>query len=390
MERFIDFYANLPKHYMPLRELLKDESLFNGVPNDWHVVITDIENSSKAVRDGHHNDINLAATGSIITVLNEIKTMNTDIKAPYFFGGDGATFIVPNAIAAQVVSALNTYSVHIEKTLNLKLRVGSVILEDIYSNNVTLRIAKLRQNKYLTTPVVLGNGLKFAEEKIKNSFKPSDIHKESSKPLNLEGMECRWDEIKPNASDKKVICLLVGCKDETKQAETFNSVMAEINYIFGNLDERRPITAIKLKLNTSIDKIRKEMIAKIGKFDGRYLLRNWLITVFGKYYFRFFNEGKRYLYKVTQLSDTIMLDGSINTIISGNDKQINKFQIFLDAMESENRIVYGMHVTHASIMSCHVQNRQKNHIHFVDGTEGGYTTAAMAYKNKLKNKLSFL
>ena len=383
MNNLIEFYRKLPKHSLPLTELLKDESLFIGVPKNWHIVVTDIEGSSKAVENGQHNDINLTATGSIITVLNKIKTIDTAIKIPYFFGGDGATFIIPNSIITPITTALNTYSVHIKKTLGLNLRVGTVILEEVYKNNVTLRIAKLKHNKYLTTPIVLGNGLKFAEKIIKSSFK-SDYALEVNTKVNLTGMECRWDEIMPKKPDNKVICLLVSCSDETKQAEIFNSIMIEINYIFGSLDERRPITTLELKLNTSLEKIRKEMITRIGKFDRKYLIRNWLITVFGKYYFKFFAEGKQYLFRVTQLSDTLMLDGSINTVISGNTKQINKFQIFLDTLESQKKIIYGMHVTHASIMSCYVQDREDNHIHFVDGTEGGYTTAALAYKNKLK------
>ncbi|WP_430409352.1 DUF3095 domain-containing protein [Kordia sp.] len=384
MKDFITFYADLPKHFTPLRDLLKDESLFAGIPKNWHIVVTDIEGSSKAVENGQHNDINLTATGSIITVLNEIKSIDSSIKIPYFFGGDGATFIIPDAILPKIISALNTYSAHIKKTLEFNLRVGSVILDEVYKNNVTTRIAKLRHNEYLTTPVVLGNGLKFAEAYIKDNFKPSDITENNDNAIDLTGMECRWDEIKPNSNDNSVVCLLVSCSDETKQAQVFKSVMDEINYLFGNLDERRPITTLKLKLNTSIEKIRKEMMTKIGKYDRKYLIDNWLITVFGKYYFKFFSQGKRYLYRVTQLSDTIMLDGSINTVISGNSKQISKLQIFLDTLESENEITYGMHVTHASIMSCYVQDRKKNHIHFVDGTEGGYTAAAIAYKRKLK------
>ena len=383
MNDLIAFYSDLPKHRIPLTELLKDESLFKGVPKNWHIVVTDIEGSSEAVINGKHNDINLTATGSIITVLNEIKTLDPSIKVPYFFGGDGATFIIPNSIITQITSALNTYSLHIKKTLDLNLRVGSVKLKEVYNNNVTLRIARLRHNTYLTTPIVLGNGLKFAESQIKNSFK-SDSVLETNNTINLTGMECRWDEIMPKRPDNKVMCLLVSCSNETKQAEIFKSIMGEINFVFGTLDERRPITTLELKLNTSLEKIRKEMITRIGKYDRQYLVRNWLITVFGKYYFKFFAEGKLYLQRVTQLSDTLMLDGSINTVISGTTKQINKFQIFLDTLESQNKIIYGMHVTHASIMSCYVQDREDNHIHFVDGTEGGYTTAALAYKDKLK------
>ena len=385
MKSDLNFYKKISKNSLPLTDLLKDESLFSSVPKNWSIVVTDIENSTAAVANGFHNDVNLCATGSIITVLNTIKTVNKKIEIPYFFGGDGSTFIIPNTILTPVLEALNNYSQHIKNTLNLNLRVGHLELEKVYNNNVTLRITKLRHNKYLTTPVVLGNGIKYAENVIKDNFKVSHVDT-SVLALNLEGMECRWDEIYPSQTEKKVICLLVNCNDEKKQAEIYGTIMNEINYVFGDLNNRNPITALKLRLNTSIEKIKKEMHVKLGKNKTSYLLNNWLITIFGKYYFKLFKAGKRYVYKVSQLSDTIMLDGSINTVISGTNKQVSRLQILLDDLESNNKIIYGLHTTHASIMSCYIQDRKEKHIHFVDGTEGGYTSAAIMFKEKLKNR----
>ena len=388
MKDDINFYKSILKNKLPLTELLKDESLFSSVPKNWSIVVTDIKNSTVAVANGLHNDVNLCATGSIITVLNTIKGIDKKIQIPYFFGGDGSTFIIPNNLVQPIIQALNNYSQHIANTLKLNLRVGHIQVEDVYSNKVTLRITKLRHNKYLTTPVVLGNGIKFAENYIKQSFEKADTIKDKNIALNLEGMECRWDEIYPNEPQKKVICLLVNCEDEKKQAEIYGTIMNEINYIFGDLDNRNPITTLKLKLNTTLEKIRKEMYVKVGKNQSKYLINNWLITVFGKYYFKFFKAGKLYIYRVSQLSDTIMLDGSINTVISGNDKQIKRLQIFLDDLESKKKIIYGLHTTHASIMSCYIEDREEKHIHFVDGTEGGYTSAAIMFKNKV-NQLCF-
>ncbi|WP_299383311.1 DUF3095 domain-containing protein [uncultured Lacinutrix sp.] len=385
MKEDLNFYKNISKNNLPLTELLKDESLFSSVPKNWSIVVTDIENSTEAVANGLHNDVNLCATGSIITALNTLKQIDKTIKIPYFFGGDGSTFIIPNTYLTKVLLALNDYSNHIKKTLKLNLRVGHLEVEKVYDNNISLRITKLRHNKYLTTPVVLGNGIKYAENIIKANFVASAVKSNKKIKLNLEGMECRWDEIYPNESSKKVICLLVNCEDENKQAEIYGIIMNEINYVFGDLNKRNPITSLKLKLNTSLEKIRKEMYVKTGKNQKKQLLNNWLITIFGKYYFKLFKAGKRYIFKVSQLSDTIMLDGSINTVITGDDKQIKRLQILLDDLEYNKKIVYGMHTTHASIMSCYIEDREEKHIHFVDGTEGGYTSAAIMLKEKAKN-----
>ncbi|MGO2358557.1 DUF3095 family protein [Mesonia sp.] len=59
------------------------------------------------------------------------------------------------------------------------------------------------------------------------------------------------------------------------------------------------------------------------------------------------------------------------------------FIAYLDQLEEDKKIVYGIHITHASVMSCYVLDRKTKHSHFVDGTEGGYTSAAKMFKTKL-------
>ncbi|WP_074935796.1 DUF3095 domain-containing protein [Algibacter lectus] len=380
----LNFYKNISKSSLPLAELLKDETLFFNVPENWSIVVTDIENSTDAVARGFHNDVNLSATGSIITVLNTLKFVNSKLKIPYFFGGDGSIFIVPNRVLKPILLALNNYSQHIKRSTELNLRVGYLGVEKVYANNVNLRITKLRHNKYLTTPIVLGNGLKYAEQIIKDSFKASDIYSEKATKLNLNGMECRWDEIYPNKTDKKVICLLVDCDDESIQAEIYAEIMAEIDEVFGTLINRNPISSDKLKLDPSLGKIKKEMYARIGKYSLRYLISNWLITLIGVVSFKFFKVGKLQKKRIAQLTDTIMLDGFLNTVISGTEAQVETLKTFLNRLEAEGKIIYGIHITHASIMSCYIEDRQEKHIHFVDGTEGGYTSAAIMFKEKMK------
>jgi hypothetical protein len=383
------FYTSLASHTSSVRELLRNDIVFTPVPKDWVVIVTHIKDADKVINSGTDNDVNLIATGSIITVLNQVKTIDNSVTIPYFFGGDGATFIIPIAFENIILEALNSYRVHVEKTLGLFLRVGKMNVSQVYDDNNKLNIVKLKLNEFLTSPVILGNGLKYAEHIIKKNI-DDPLHSDTeNNSIDLEGMECRWEEISPNTNEKKVICLVVLCHEEAKQVEIFTKIIDEIEYIFGDFNERTPITTLKLKLNTSIKKIRKEMYARLGKFNRSYLVQNWLITNFGKYYFKFSKEGKEYLYKVMQLSDTFRLDGSINTVFVGNEKQVNKLKLLLDSLEGDNEIAYGMHTTYASIMSCYIEDRDEKHIHFVDGTEGGYKSAQTVLKNKINSSKTY-
>tara|TARA_R100001369_G_scaffold20091_3_gene36953 strand:+ start:29680 stop:30843 length:1164 start_codon:yes stop_codon:yes gene_type:complete len=378
------FFKKLIPHKLPLRKLLGDERLFEKVPENWHIVVADIEESTLAISNGLHNEVNLAATGSIVAVLNQLKKYKSKIKIPYFFGGDGATFIVPPSVLKDVLYVLNTQRIHVKKNLKLDLRVGSISVKEMYEQEHNLNIAKIRLNEYLITPIALGTALKHAEKLIKNTYEEDAKDVIIRKKLDLTGMECRWDEIEPPKSEQKVVCLLINCKDEKSQRIIYKEIITKLDLIFGDLNERQPITSLKLKLDATLNKIRKEMYARIGKYDFIYLIKNWLITGLGRYYFKYFSEGQSYLLKVSKLSDTLMIDGSINTVISGDQDQIKQLVTYLDEMEADKKINYGIHITHASVMSCYVEDRKNNHIHFVDGTDGGYTAAAKVFKTKMK------
>jgi len=376
------FYQNILRVTVPLNEVVGDARFFYDVPEDWSVIIADVKDSTLAVLNGLHNEVNLASTGSIAAVFNTVQEQLLNYKIPYFFGGDGVTFLTPEEIQEIVLQALERHAEHVLATFDLVLRTGSMSVSEITATGRTVRICKYKINNYLTIPIVLGTGLKYAEAKIKKDFKTNVPNTIEKMPLNLDGMECRWDEVIPEQKNSKVVCLLVVCDDEKEQHHIYENVISEIDTIFGDLEKRKPITTPRLKLDATIAKIRKEMYARIGKYSAVYLLKNWLVTCFGVLYFKYFEDGKQYVFKMSQLSDTIMIDGTLNTVMNGTSAQIDKLRLFLDEMEQKGKLQYGIHVTYASVMSCYIQDRKENHIHFVDGTEGGYTAASLAFKTK--------
>lgn len=380
----INYYSELKKSTKNLVDLLESESFFTDVPNSWHVVVVDIQNSTQAVADGKHHVVNLTATGSIISVLNTIRKEKQSIEIPYFFGGDGATFILPTLLLNKIVVVLENYSLHIKKNTNLTLRVGHVAVIDLYKQKCSLKIVKHRLSEHLSIPIVLGNGLKIAEEIIKKNFVESKLIPFKKDLLNLEGMECRWEQINPNQRQKKVVCLLLDASDESNQRQVYKDILTQMDVIFGAFEIRQPIKSNYLKLSFSIFKIWEEMKISLAHKSLLYLIKNWLSTLFGKFYLSLSSNGKQYLKQIGQLSHTFMLDGMINTIFTADQNKIDHFVDYLNQLEQDNKITYGIHTTHASVMSCYVLDRKTKHSHFVDGTEGGYTSAAKMFKEKLK------
>ncbi|WP_299099449.1 DUF3095 family protein [uncultured Winogradskyella sp.] len=381
----LKYYNHLKKHAGTLVELLDTESAFSDVPDTWHVVVVDILNSTQAVDQGKHHKVNLTATGAIISVLNFIRKVKQGVEIPYFFGGDGATFIIPTLFLGNIIQILDNYSIHIKNHTNLVLRVGHISVSYLMGQDYGLKMAKHQLTNQLSIPVVLGDGLKKAEDIIKTNFEEKRTNFEKML-LNLEGMECRWKQIEPDQSEKKVVCLLLDARHEKDQRLIYRDVINKMDTVFGDFNERQIIKTDNLKLNYSILTIWEEMKISLHKQSLGYLFKKWFSTLIGKFYLNLSADGKNYLEQIGQLSHTFMLDGMINTVFTAEQSKIDEFTTYLNQLEKDNKLIYGIHVTHASVMSCYVLDRKTKHSHFVDGTEGGYTSAAKMFKQKLKNQ----
>lgn len=375
------FYSRLPVNEIPLSELLLEEHLFYKVPPDWHVIITDIEKSTAAVDGGRHENVNLAATGSMIAVLN--LAYRAGLTVPSFFGGDGATFIIPGNLLQPVLQALNVHRENTVKNFNLHLRVGHVAIAVIYEKGHHLTISKLRSSKLFVIPVVLGDGLAFAEKTIKGAGYINSPIESSRTDLDLAGMQCRWDKVDPPGNDDEVVSLLVMAREGTHQADVFKKVIDLLDNTYGNPEKRKPISAPRLRLKGTIGKLVLEMRTKFGKYKPMYLAKIWLTSLAAPYYFKTRN-GKHYLDELVDMSDNLVIDGKINTVISGNARQRQLLTSSLDILENANLLVYGFHVSRESVLSCYVRSLHESHIHFVDGAGGGYTHAARMLKSKLR------
>jgi hypothetical protein len=324
------FYSRLPANEIPLSDLLTEEHLFYKIPASWHVVLTDIKNSTGAVSNGLHETVNLVATGCIVAVLNIAYKFN--ITVPFFFGGDGATFIIPQSLFDPVMKALLKHKENTLSTFKLDLRVGHVPVKEIYEHEHVLNISKLRTSRPFTIPILLGDGLTYAESKIKgpayifSMFGPTDAE------LDLSGMQCRWDRIKPPENFFEVVSLLVVVKKGGQQATTFKKVIESIDSIYGSPDSRKPISVSKLKLKATLARIGLEMNVRMGGFRPVYLMVNGFRTLLGHLYFKT-KKGRVYLNELVGNVDTLVIDGKINTVITGTSQQRQSACEALDKIE---------------------------------------------------------
>jgi hypothetical protein len=271
-----------------------------------------------------------------------------------------------------------------------------VLIDDITKAGVILKIAKIEVCNGYNKSVVIGDGLKYAESMIKHAYVhdeekiKQELLNDDFSELNLDGLECRWDKIKPPANQLEVVCLLIEATDESTQLKVYRDVLIKLDEIYGEEEQRHPITLSRLQLVTSFKKFSKEVRARYAKWNGKHFLRSLYESIAGRLYFKYnFKvnnlKGKEYLEQVIAFSDTLTIDGRINTIVSGTAENRKRLLEYLQQQEQMGVLVYGHHVSPESIMTCYIENRDSKHIHFIDGANGGYTEAAKELKPKLKN-----
>lgn len=379
-----NFYDKLPVNRISLSKLLLKDTAFSAVPNNWHVVITDIKGSTAAVSSGLNESVNFVATGSIVAVLN--LAFKAKISIPFFFGGDGATFIVPDILIDLILKKLSIFRKNTLQNFNIDLRVGTVPIAQLYEKGYQVNICKFSVSDFFSIPIVLGDGLNYAENLIKAEDYSLSREQDVVEELDLNGMQCRWDRIAPPENIKEVVTLLVMSPKIENQALALSKVIGYIDEIYGGMKKRQPISVDKLKFNSTFQRMSIEMRAKIGKIKLLELLRDWVVNSFAPIYF-LTSSGKKYLNRLVEMSDTLVLDGKINTVICGDEHQRLKLVEALNQLEKDEEIMYGLFTSPDSIMSCYVRDLKDDHIHFVDGGGGGYTQAAKILKEKIKSKI---
>jgi hypothetical protein len=380
----MDFYKNLPALKLPVVQLFQ-YGYFTDVPTGWHIIISDVKNSTIAVNAGRHNDVNLVAAGSLIAALNVTK--KHDVEVPFFFGGDGGTVLVPGELLFEVLAGLFAHNSNSLRNFGLEMHIGSIPVKEVIESGHSIKIAKLEIDAAFSKAITIGDGLRFAEQKIKEDTtenQESDIN-----DLNLTGLECRWNRIRPQADEAENICYLIEAVYTNKQLDVYTEVFKKIEELYGDVQNRSPLSPERLKPLLNLRKLKNEMMAKFGKWRIGYFIEAFFRTLLGKGYFKYnWNfaglSGKQYLSQLIAHADTLTIDGRINTIICSTRDKHSRFLEYLSEHEKVGHLIYGHHVSKESIMTCYIENRNSKHIHFVDGADGGYTEAAKEFKTKFK------
>ena len=148
----INFYHDLPalESFAEAIETARHAQ----VPGDWWIVVADVMDSTKAIAAGAYKKVNTVGVACIAAVVN----VDRSIEMPFVFGGDGATFAVPDTLRERVIPALREAQRLARQSFDLLLRVGVVRVSSLLDNGLSVRLAKIRLSPNVTQPTFSGRG----------------------------------------------------------------------------------------------------------------------------------------------------------------------------------------------------------------------------------------
>ena len=387
----VNFY-----HDLPVLESFAEAIETNGhaqVPGDWWVVVADVMGSTKAIEAGAYKTVNTVGVACIAAVVN----VDRSVDVPFVFGGDGATFAVPEALRERVIPALREAQRLARESFDLSLRVGLVKVSDLLDQGMGVRLAKVRLSPNVTQPTFSGSGWEEAERRVKDPLAQGVLRVlevEGLREGSFEGFECRWQGV-PSFRDHKLALLVAAVSsDADVNLASYRKVFDRIAQIYGDISSYHPLRAEQMRLSFNPRQLAHEWRVRSSRFSpwGRvkYFARMVLLNLAGVYLFARKMDTKtvqwsRYTDDMVENSDFRKFDGMLRMVMDGSEAQYRDLRNYLEEQHREGRLVYGMHKSSEALLTCIVFSYNGNHVHFVDGSDGGYALAARGLKAQLKS-----
>lgn len=386
MNDSLNFYQNLPA----ISDFIKimDHSQFVEAPQDWFVVMTDVRGSTEAIRKGRYREVNMLGASCITAILNALP----DANIPYVFGGDGATLLVHESHSTKVISVLHGLQKMSQQQFGMELRAGLVPLRKLKELGSIVSVAKYELSPGNVLAQFSGGGVSKAEELIKADRE--GIYNLTTQPLteepDLTGLSCR---LEPFESRKGTMLTLLVSAIGTTQAnsEIYAQIIAAIEKILGHtIKNANPVTSERLLWkwppktlwaevkSHSANPWAKPLVfvrVLIGTLISHILLHG--TRVVGGF------DPTKYKKELVMNSDYTKFDDVLRMVVDCSASEAEQIETHLKNLFAQKIIRYGVHRSPQALMTCMVFSATNNrHIHFIDGSHGGYAMAAVGLKGQ--------
>jgi len=366
-----------------------DTSGYAPVPDTWLIGTADVVGSSQAIELGGYKTVNMIGAGVIAAAMNQIGTR----EFPFIFGGDGATFVIPPQWATSATYALAAMRRWTTDETDLRLRAALVPVSSARAAGQDVRLARYAPSSNIAYSMFSGGGLAWAEQEMKAGRYDVPRAAEGVRP-DLEGLSCRWQPA--GTTRGEIISLIVvpgpavSASDPAPFEALAGAVLQCINESNGN--DGHPLTRRNIRfamrsrgydLESRTHPHRSSLWWRRLKLRG-FALFAWTLFQFNLSVGAF--DPKLYREDLQANSDFRKFDDGLKLTIDCVPDTIEKLETLLADAARDGIGVYGMHRPKSALITCIVPSSiERDHIHFVDGADGGYAQAAIKLKTQLRD-----
>ncbi len=381
------FFADLPavKNFGDLF----DPAAFVALPQDWLLVITDVQGSTAAIQAGQYRAVNLVGAASIIAMTN----IAGGLALPYVFGGDGATLAIPPELWPKAEQALHGVVAMAQREYGLKLRVGKVAIAELEEAGQPVRVARYCLAGDDCIAMFWGEGMTHAENLVKAPGSAYQLVPPAVAPdVDLNGLSCRWEPFRPEQG--RILSLLVKSR-EADGSSIYLEVFERMMRVAGG--EQPAANPVKLAGMKKESLLPSTLGLELSLYKSLPLARrlkttfmNLVDLVIGNILFMIGRktpvlDPELYIASTVARSDFRKFDGMLRMVVEQPLHAQAEIEAYLEQLYQEGRIYYGHHWSETAVMTCALFSLAENrHIHFVDGGDGGYALAAVGLKAQLK------
>jgi Protein of unknown function (DUF3095) len=368
------FYRSVPI-FRGFRSLL-DPTHYRPLPDDWSIGAADVVGSTKAIADNRYKAVNMAGAAIVASVTNALGGQ----EFLFVFGGDGASLAVSardREAACQALAATESWTA---RELGLTLRVAMVPMREVRSHGFDVLVARYAVSDHLSYAMFSGGGIAWADAAMKRGEYAISPAPPDTWP-DLTGLSCRFREIR---SARGVILSVLVSPEPKADPAAFRTLAEElIGLIEQSPDAGRPVPVGGPGFTWPSPGA--ELEARTAKGDRRLRRVKVLVETFFAYLVM--RSGVRvgsfvpatYLRQVAENSDFRKYDDGLRMVIDCTTNLADEIEQRLAA--ASGTAVYGLHRQGRAIMTCFTQSALRDdHVHFIDGAQGGYTAAATALK----------
>lgn len=377
-----NFYSDL-QSFTDFEEITEDHH-YTPIPMDWCVVLSDIVNSTSLIEQQRYKDVNTIGAATIVAVKNALG--KTEI--PYAFGGDGATLLIPGSHRDLVARNLNSLRDIARKRFDMNLRVAIIDVADLVTEEVAIEVAKFELIANQSVALFRGGGLALADKMAKEKSDRYTVPESEAEAVDLKGLSCRWHEI-PNKYGFILSLLVKARKDNAKQVYT--DLIAKLTSIFdGVLNDANPVNTSLMTYRTikesSENERRLEKGFSVAWFKRRLEIVAAVIIFKWKLIPQSLFRSNTYLHAMRSHSDYRKFDDMFRMILDCSPQQVMELSEYLALAHQRGELCYGIHQSETSRMTCFVDGLgDGNHIHFIDGGDGGYARASQNLSEQMEN-----